>query len=304
MQSDPSIAVAAEGADGKDMKGKVVAITGANSGVGKEVATYCAAKQAKVYMLCRSKERAEAARDEIIAKTGNKNVEVLLIDVSLMEKVREAASQLKRKEPKIHALVCNAGVLLNERKESKEGFELTFASHLLGGTYLLSMLLKDNIRAAEEGRVVIVSSAGAYNYKVPEWKTLTSGEGIKYNGQDAYAYAKRAQIILAEQWAKEYPEITWVTSHPGWAATPAVDEAYGDMKKYLEPMRTPWQGAEGIAWLVAAPKANLTSGAFYLDRIPQTKHLAGPFFTEGSSTKNKKEEIDQLLKDLKKAAGL
>ena len=78
--------------------------------------------------------------------------------------------------------------------------------------------------------------------------------------------------------------------------TPAVDAAYGDQKKYLEPLRSPWQGADGIAWLCVAPFDQVVSGAFYLDRVPRTKHIAGPFFSEGSFTKNSPAEVDEMIR--------
>merc|ERR1712238_214545 len=54
-------------------------------------------------------------------------------------------------------------------------------------------------------------------------------------------------------------------------------------------------GAEGIIWPCVAPPNKLESGAFYLDRLPQAKHMAGPFFSEGSYTKNTKEEVDNMM---------
>ena len=95
-----------------------------------------------------------------------------------------------------------------------------------------------------------------------------------------------------------------MTVHPGWTDTPAVDEAFGDNKKYLAPLREPWQGAEGVAWLTAAPGDRLESGALYLDRTTQTKHLSGPFMTEGSFTKNKPAQVEEYMANLKKAAGI
>ena len=70
-----------EGADNIDLKGKTVVITGANSGIGKELSTYAAAKGAKLYMLCRSKERAENARSEVVKLTNNENVEIMLVSI-------------------------------------------------------------------------------------------------------------------------------------------------------------------------------------------------------------------------------
>jgi dehydrogenase/reductase SDR family protein 12 len=255
-------------------------------------------------MLCRSKERAEKAKQDIIEATSNDKVEVLLADMGELSQVRNLVAALQKKEPKVDVLVCNAGALFNDRRESSEGRETTFASHLLGGSYLLSQLLVPQLRAADDGRVVLVSSGGMYNSKFPSWDIATNASKEKYDGQFAYVYAKRGQVLLAEELTKTIPEITWVSAHPGWCATPAVDDAYGDSAKYLQPMRSTWQGAEGIAWLMAADKSKLQGGEFYLDRKPQTKHLAGAFMTEGSFTKNKPKEIEEMMANLKSAAGL
>eukprot|EP00339_Tiarina_fusa_P026898 CAMPEP_0117000302 /NCGR_PEP_ID=MMETSP0472-20121206/2692_1 /TAXON_ID=693140 ORGANISM="Tiarina fusus, Strain LIS" /NCGR_SAMPLE_ID=MMETSP0472 /ASSEMBLY_ACC=CAM_ASM_000603 /LENGTH=340 /DNA_ID=CAMNT_0004699955 /DNA_START=143 /DNA_END=1165 /DNA_ORIENTATION=+ len=306
VQTSATIRPGEEGADGYDFGGKVVVITGANSGLGKELATYAASKGAKLYMLCRSKERAEAARDEIVKLTSNEQVDILLADLAEMSQVKQVVADLQSKEDKVDVLVCNAGVLLNERKVSSEGNELTIASHLLGGSFLLSQLLLPQLKAAEGGRVVFVSSGGMYNYKFPDWETATSaGDAEKsYDGQFAYTYAKRGQVLLAERNSRDIPEVTWVSAHPGWTATPAVDMAYGDAKKYLEPMRSTWEGAEGIAWLMSAKKDELQGGEFYLDRKPQRKHLSGAFFSEGSFTKNTEKEVDEMMANMKKATGL
>lgn len=109
---------------------------------------------------------------------------------------------------------------------------------------------------------------------------------------------------MAEEWSKEHTDIKIVTAHPGWSDTPAVDEAFGDAKKYLQPLRSPWEGAEGIAWLVGASKTKIESGEFYLDRKVQPKHIAGLFYSEGSYTKNTKEEVDSFMSKLKEAAGV
>ena len=89
----------------------------------------------------------------------------------------------------------------------------------------------------------------------------------------------------------------------------------GQNKKYLEPMRTPWQGAEGICWLACAavtPAASafddapsserIIPGGFYLDRSPRCKHIAGPFMSEGSATRNSEVEVDNFIANLRHAA--
>mmetsp|Transcript_14220 Transcript_14220/g.29888 ORF Transcript_14220/g.29888 Transcript_14220/m.29888 type:complete len:545 (-) Transcript_14220:185-1819(-) len=284
------------------LEGKVYIVTGGNSGVGFEVAQFLASKGAATYLVCRNAKRGEAARQSIAEATGNANVFLLLGDVSLEADVRSLWAEFERHSSEVRglaalqldALVTNAGALLNERTLSAEGVEVTFASHLLFGTYLLGKLAIPCLEATEGGRMVVVSSGGMYNTKWPKWERAVSYEG-RYDGQLAYAYAKRGQVLLCERWAKAHPSVAFMTSHPGWTATPAVDAAYGDQKKYLEPMRTPWEGAEGIAWLCVADTERLQSGGFYLDRKPQVKHMAGPFFTEGSHTKNTSAEVDRMM---------
>eukprot|EP00930_Biecheleria_cincta_P037863 TRINITY_DN26014_c0_g1_i1.p1 TRINITY_DN26014_c0_g1~~TRINITY_DN26014_c0_g1_i1.p1 ORF type:complete len:178 (-),score=45.60 TRINITY_DN26014_c0_g1_i1:59-535(-) len=147
-----------------------------------------------------------------------------------------------------------------------------------------------------------------YNTAFPKWSIAASQvddeiqELPAYNGQLAYAYAKRGQVLLCERWAEmeklrgdgELP-VTFVSAHPGWTGTKAVHEAYGETASWLEPLRNTWQGAEGICWLCTAAAKDLEPGAFYLDRVPQVKHMAGPFFTEGWFTQNSAEEVDVLL---------
>jgi len=305
VRSSATLKRGEKGNDNVDLSGKVVMITGANSGIGKEMATYAAAKGAHVYMVCRSKERAETARDEIQSLTSNKEVDILLGDLSLLSGVKKVANEFKEmNETKLDCLVCNAGILLNDRVETSEGNETTFACHLLCGSFYLSSLLMPQLKSAgSNSRVIFVSSGGMYNSKFPSWDQARSTGKYepKYDGQMAYVYAKRGQVLLAERFATLHPEITWLSCHPGWVDTPAVDLAYGASKKYLEPMRSIWEGAEGICWLFSKDKQSLENGGFYLDRKPQTKHIGGLFMREGSFTKNSEKDVNELIENLTNA---
>ena len=126
-----------------DLTGKVFMVTGANSGIGKEIAKFVAARGATVFMVCRSAERAEKARAEILEETKNDQVHVLQADCSLESSVRDCWKRFADfngdQQPRLDGLVCNAGVLLNEKIRTEEGIETTFACHLLFGTYLLGL---------------------------------------------------------------------------------------------------------------------------------------------------------------------
>jgi len=275
-----------EGSDGVDLTGKTIVVTGANSGIGFEIASYLASKNANVNLFCRNEARASAAVDKIKMATNNENVQFTVCDVSSKTSVEKCANTIDE----LDVLVCNAGVLKNEREVTADGFEVTVASHLIFGSYYLTKLLMPALRN-NKGRVIYVSSGGMYNTKFPVWTKALSLPPEGFSGNMAYAYAKRGQVLLAERFSAEELSVNFVSCHPGWVDTPAVEEAYGSSKRYLEPMRTPWQGAEGICWLASCKDSCLERGGFYLDRSPQKKHL-------GSRTENTEKEVGELVSKL------
>eukprot|EP00040_Diaphanoeca_grandis_P027543 m.156966 g.156966 ORF g.156966 m.156966 type:complete len:342 (-) comp31035_c1_seq1:228-1253(-) len=285
--------------EGMDLNGRIFMVTGANSGIGKEVSRYMASKGGTVYMVCRNKERAEIARSELVTATGSSKLHVILGDVSLRDDCLRIVKELEEKENKLDALVCNAGALADKKTLTKDGVEQTFACHLLNGSYLLSKTALPLLEQATEPRVIFVSSGGMYNTKFPKLGAATAAtvSDEKFDGQLAYAFAKRGQVLLAERWTQTplSENVKVVSCHPGWVNTPGVEAAYGTKAKYLEPMRDLWQGSEGICWLGVTETENIEGGGFYLDRSPQTKHLAGYFMSEGKFTKNSAEDVDAMM---------
>lgn len=252
-------------------------------------------------MLCRNKQRGETAKAAIEQSTGSSKLELMIADVSLQSDVRRVATEFAAKEGSLDGLVCNAGALLHERTHTAEGLETTMAAHLVVGTYLLTELMLPALQKATEPRVVVVSSGGMYNTKWPGvGKALKAAADAKYSGQLQYAFAKRGQVLLCERWASIHADtgVKFVSCHPGWVATPGVDAAYGSKQSWLEPLRTMWQGAEGLCWLCVAPSAELESGEFYLDRETQPKHVSGTFRKETSVTQNTPAEVDALIEAL------
>ncbi len=284
-----------------DLAGKTFIVTGANSGLGFELSRYLARQGAKLFMFCRSPQRAEAARERIVSHmygyADPSNVKIIQCDAGLEASVRAAWEEFQSQNERLDGLVCNAGALLNEKQLTAEGIEVTFASHLLYGTYLLGSLAMQMLEATPDSRLITVSSGGMYRTKFPEWEVATAQVG-EYSGEKAYCYAKRGQVLLMERWTQEHPNVKCVSCHPGWTETPGVDDAFGDKKEYLQPLRSPWEGAEGIAWLCVAEGNKIQGGEFYLDRSPSVKHIAGPFFSEGSYTKNSTAEVDEMMHKL------
>jgi NAD(P)-dependent dehydrogenase (short-subunit alcohol dehydrogenase family) len=279
------------------LQGRTVVVTGATSGLGRAAAEQLAVLGARVVLVGRDRKKADAARKEIVAATGNEAVAVAIADLSLLAEVRRLARDLIAREPRIHVLVNNAGVLPVARKTTAEGHETALATNLLA-PFLLTELLLPRLAQSAPARIVNVSSGGMYTAGL-DLDDLQSERGA-YNGARAYARTKRALVVLTEMWAQRWRErgVVVHSMHPGWADTPGVSgslPAFHAITRRL--LRTPEQGADTITWLAAAPEAALTTGQFWLDRQPHTTHVFPG--TAGSPAERR-----QLWETLERLTGL
>lgn len=256
------------------LTGRRYAITGGNGGLGLEIARGLAARDAAVVLLCRSPERAQAARDEIVDTTGNRAVSWLTCDLCDPESVDAAAEALlgpanaaAGHPSPLHGLIHNAGLLPAERRLTPFGHEQTVAAHLLGPLRLSARLLPA-LRAATSPRMVWVSSGGMYTRRL-DLEALAQTEG-PYDGVRAYALTKRAQVVLAELLeARLAPAVRVHAMHPGWADTPGVASSLPRFHRFTRNrLRTPAEGADTALWLAAAPDAAVGAGRFWFDRAP------------------------------------
>ena len=115
-----------------NLAGRVAVVTGANTGIGKEIARDLARLNAKVILACRSASRGRKALDEIVADTGNHKTELAIVDLSSRASIAAFARDLAAKEKALHVLVNNAGVWMTKKKESVDGVEMTWATNVLG----------------------------------------------------------------------------------------------------------------------------------------------------------------------------
>jgi dehydrogenase/reductase SDR family protein 12 len=222
-------------------------------------------------LLCRSKERGGEAADRIRQQTGNAGVSLEVVDMSDLTSVRAAAVRLAVSP--VDVLVHNAGVLPDQRVETGDGLELTFATHVVG-PHLLTSLLRGSLEKSNEGRVIWVSSGGMYtrrlNTEDPNWTERG------YDGVNAYAESKRAQVVLSELWAEELrgSPVTVNAMHPGWADTAAVKKSLPRFHRVTRNiLRTPSEGADTVVWLAACPEVRDRTGCFFFDRRERRTHF-------------------------------
>ncbi|XP_068647482.1 uncharacterized protein [Aristolochia californica] len=255
------------------MEGKNCLVTGANSGLGYVTAEALASRGATVYMVCRSKERGEAACSKIRAATGNANVYLEVCDLSSVGEIKSFASKFSSKEQPLHILVNNAGWLEQNRVTTSEGLELNFAINVVGTYLMTESILPLLEKTAPDARVITVSSGGMYTAPLTQDMQFSRSN---FNGTEQYARNKRVQVALTEKWSDKYGSkgIGFYSMHPGWADTPGVAKSLPDFSQRMSgKLRSSEEGADTIIWLALQPKEKLVSGAFYFDRAEAPKHL-------------------------------
>jgi dehydrogenase/reductase SDR family protein 12 len=250
------------------LAGKQCVVTGANSGIGFAVAEALARRHADVWLLCRNAGRARDARQRL-ADVGDGCVRVEIVDMTKLDSIAQVLTRID--VPRVDVLVHNAGALVHEYSETAPGLETTVACHVVG-PQKLTHGLAEQLHASTDPRVIYVSSGGMYSERLDVDALFTPP--LPYDGVRAYALAKRAQVVLTEQWAEHMPAIRFYAMHPGWADTAGVQKAlprfYRRTKRWL---RTTSEGADSAVWLAAAPTLEIPSGAFVFDRSEAPRHL-------------------------------
>ena len=172
------------------------------------------------------------------------------------------------------------GGIVSERRRSPDGYEMTFATMVLGPFALtngLAPLLQADRSAGNRGRVINVVSGGMYTQALHLDDLAMERE--PYRGSVAYARAKRAMVVLTEEWARRWRDrgVVVHAMHPGWADTPGIAAALPRFHSIVGPrLRTADEGADTIVWLAASDDAQRSTGRLWLDRRPRpTVRLPG-----------------------------
>jgi retinol dehydrogenase-12 len=195
-----------------DLQDKVVAITGANIGIGREVARALHARGAQLRLLCRSLDKVAPLVAELPGAVA------IECDLGRLASVREAAAALLAREEPLHVLVNNAGVG-GQRGVTADGFELQFGVNHLGH-FLLTKLLLDRMLASAPARIVHVASGSHYKAKAIDWSSLQSPTA-SISGMPEYSVSKLANVLFSNELARRLAGrgITSVSLNPGRVAT-------------------------------------------------------------------------------------
>jgi retinol dehydrogenase-14 len=260
------------GSSSSAMSGKVVMVTGANSGIGKATSVALASMGAHVVMVCRNQERGESAMEQVKRESGNQGVELMVCDLSLMANVRRLASEFAASHTALHVLVNNAGGVFQGYKETADGFERTMALNYFS-PFLLTNLLLPKLKASAPSRVVNVSSASHFGGKLD----LGDINGRNSSGRfelNAYGRSKLALVLFTYELSRKLKGsgVTANCLHPGavrtniWAHSGFLSPLVRFVSLF---MRSPQKGAETTVYLASSPDVADVNGEYFFDKQPR-----------------------------------
>lgn len=191
------------------MDKKICIVTGANAGIGKQAAEQLAMEGCHVIMACRNQRRGEEAKDEILGRHPELSIELMIVDMGMMQSVRDFAHTFSAKYQKLDVLIHNAAVfnVIQKRAQfTSEGIESIWATNHLGPV-LLTLLLADRMK--DGGRIITIASKGLLakpflkvDLNDPEFKNH------RFNVVNAYYQSKLAQIMFTYWLAGRFKNIT------------------------------------------------------------------------------------------------
>ncbi|KAF9232101.1 hypothetical protein BU15DRAFT_55395 [Melanogaster broomeanus] len=212
--------------DTPDMSGKVVLVTGATAGIGKETARVLLTKNAKVWITARSKSKGEATLRELKSNTG-RDAHLLLMDLANLKSIKAAAEEFLSKETQLDVLFNNAGVMTPPMDQlTDDGYDLQFGTNVLGHFYFTKLVLPillSTARSAPDGiaRVVNTSSNGHWfgNLKFDTWKDGPARR--KQSNFSLYGQSKAGNIVFSAELKRRYGDqgIVSTSLNPGGVRT-------------------------------------------------------------------------------------
>ncbi len=224
---------------------------------------------ATVIMICRDRKRGEAAQKHIVEESGNDAVDLIIADLSSIKSIREGSAFLKSRYQQLHVLVNNAGVVMMERIESVDGFELSFAVNFMG-YFVLTYELLDLLKASSPARIVNVAAPAQYFHAL-ELNDL-QWEKRPYNGFRVYLTTKFLEIIFTVELARRLSSSGVIANclHPGGVRTNIARNWPTWAKPIVQIvnqfMASPEKGARTSLYLATSPEVTDVSGCYFVNK--------------------------------------
>ena len=246
------------------MQHKNIIITGATDGIGLAAAKSIASKGYKIGLVGRNPDKGKKAIDEIIAHSGNKNLDFFECDLSLVKNVKTLADQIKQQYSNIDVLLNNAGGANKTKNITSEGLEKTFSTNQMN-YFVLSTELLNIISESDDGRIVNVASNAHIGAEV-DYANINCEKS--FSAWTSYCVSKLMNIMFTYQLASMQDKVSVNVLHPGFVDTNIAGNE-GNLIKYIVKF-----GAKMFARTVD----NGADSSIYLSTSDEVKGVSGKYF--------------------------
>ena len=259
------------------MKGKVVVITGATSGIGEVAAQRLASMGARIVLVARDAARGPKTLTRLPSIGAGAPHSIYYGDLSRISECKRVAAEIAAAEPRIDVLINNAGALFGTRRLTADNLEATFATNHMA-YFVLTLGLKANLLAAAPARVVSTASDAHKGYTL-DFDDLQAAKG--YSAIRAYGRSKLCNILFTRELERRWSGtgITANCLHPGFVATRFGDRSGGFLSGVVRIAKTfaitPEKGAETIVYLASSPDVAAISGEYFYKCRPATPTAGG-----------------------------
>ncbi|CAH0605423.1 unnamed protein product [Chrysodeixis includens] len=273
------------------MVGKVVIITGANSGLGLETAKDLACRGARLILACRSVRRAAAAKAEIIKVSGNTDVHFRQLDLTSLSSVKEFCDLIYKTEKRVDVLINNAGAGGLGNEKTPDGLHIGMQVNFFS-PFLLTCLLVPLMKSSAPSRIINVSSM-IHKYGELDFDNLNMEN--YWSDYLVYANSKLFLNLTTLELSRRLKGsgVTVNALHPGVAATNIFRNIPSDIIRNIVErsigflFQTPWEAAQTTIYLSVSPEVKEVTGKYFTDcrektpsKLSQNAEMAKRLFEE------------------------
>ncbi len=254
------------------MKNKLCIITGANAGIGFETAKELARQGAFIVMVCRSEDKAVAAKKAIQQETPDAGIDIILCDFSIQDEIRKASADILEKYEKIDVLINNHGFITNKYEETVDGLESIFAVNHIGYFLFTNLLLLTIINSGKARIINVASNAHQGGKFEPDNLQLKKN----FDSWKAYSNSKLFNILFTIELAERLKdtEVTTNCLHPGVVRTKfgnGMNPLFALFWKLGSPfMKSHEDGAATTIYLATSEEVAEVNGAYFSDSKVKT----------------------------------
>ena len=247
------------------MRGKVVVITGATSGIGEVAAQRLADMGARIVLVARDETRGEAALRRLRSADKSLSHSIHYGDLSRIAEMKRLAVEIAAAEPRIDVLINNAGAIFGSRRLTADNLELTFATNHMA-YFVLTLGLRERLLASSPARIVNTAS-DAHKGRVLDFDDLQSAKG--FSALNVYGRSKLCNILFTRELSRRWSGhgVTVNCLHPGFVATRIGNGSGGFLSRAARLAKTfaisPEKGAQTLVYLASSPDVANVSGEYF-----------------------------------------